>query len=143
MAGLRVEESRKLMSPNSDISFDELESSRPKASSARSSGSDYAFTMSKGNGSRGFCNFKMPNGRQLRLIVSVSVAIVVAVFVYLIWTPSHRRPIVWNAPAIPPTPTFPTSSESTTSKPHSETSADVQTWVKPTGFKIVGLVFCE
>ena len=142
MANLGVEESRKLMSPDSDLSFDELESNRPgKPSSARSSGSDYAFpSMSRNNSPKRFLNFKLPNGRQLRLIVSVTAALVVAVFVYLLWTPSHRRPIVWN-PSNPTSVGFPGEDDKIT--PPSNESTTAQKWIKPTGFKIVGFVFCE
>ena len=145
MANLRVEESRKLMSPNSDLSFEELEASQPKSSSARSSDSDFSFGMPKGNNSRprSSWGFKTLSTRHLRLIVSVAIALVVAFFVYLILTPAHRRPVLWNISGskkgngfVPPV-TVPTDGASA-----ANSSATKEVWVKPTGFKIVGLLFC-
>ena len=135
MASLRVEESRKLMSPNSDLSFDELESTHPKPSSTRSSGSDFSFGMPKANASkpRSSWTWKTISTRQLRSVCSIAIIIVVAVFVYLVWSPRHVEPVRWSVANEKGSHTGGVTAPPATTKE----------LTKPKDFKIVGLLFCE
>ena len=137
MANLRVEESCKLMSPNSDLSFGELESNHHKQTSPRSSSSDFPFRMHKPRSSWGF---RIPNGRQFRLLASVGAALAVAVFLYLLWMPSRGRTIPLSAPSHdrPKNP-----GEHVTPETSNNVTLSEHKWVKPEGFKIIGLLFCE
>jgi hypothetical protein len=119
-------EARTLLSQSDSLEFGELE---PKPNSSRSS-SDIsmaaAFTPSR------LWTFR-PSVRQFKLMATVAIGVVVASLIYLLWNPMQSH-------LVKPEHRVTTTISSNLAIDSSSTAAGK--WIKPEGFKIVGLVFC-
>ena len=144
IAKLSQEENHHLMSSSSDLDLDELESSHLKPNfSRRSSTSVSDISMDTredrraGSPTGRIFGFRL-NIKQVRLLIGLVIVVVLGLTMSLFWNRGRPHPIPYHPPEgvpdgvsahpPPPSPAVPPPSK---------------TWIKPSGFKIVGMVFCK